>query len=340
MNYGRQSSTLVLVILFWSAMNMAVAAEEQMDHSAHGHQMTPNQLKELRKKIPLYDIYSDEQITQAMSRMKNLWGWMGEGTRTGKVGVLALAHGFKEPGNTMFREAFENAGETYPATYALGMAMMTSDHIQSAVKTLEDAGAETIIVIPTTTADHSTLTRQWDYIFSIRGDSAYLDVPQLTTNARLVWTDTPTAHPIIGEIMLDYAKEKSIDPKNEVVVILGHGPQSAEDNEKELQILARHAANLQQAGGFANVIFGNVQDDAPPDVRAANVARLRADAQKAIDDGHRVIAVSTSLTQSGIVRRLNEDIGDLTAFNAKGLVEHPRFAEWIDTVIADSMDTQ
>ena len=303
------------------------------EHGAHDHQMTPEQMLTLRGKIPLYDAYTDEQIMMGMSRMKNLSGWMGEGAREGKIGILGLAHGFKEPGNTQFRTAFTKMHGRYPATYALGMAMMTSDHIQTAINDLEAAGAETIVVMPTTTADNSTLTRQWDYIFGREEVSAYLDVARVETNARLVFTDTPTAHPIVAEIMLDYALEKSTDPANEAVVILGHGPQSEEDNAKELEILARHAEYIKAQAGFHDVVFGNVQDDTPPDVRAANVVQIRAMVQEHLDMGHKVIAVTTNLVQSGITGRLETDIGDLAEFNNKGLMLHPRFEAWIDEVV-------
>jgi hypothetical protein len=313
---------------------------EHAGHGDHGHQMTPEQMKELRAKIPLYDMYTDEQIMYGMSRMKNLWGWMDEadGSHEGKIGVLGLAHGFKEPGNTQFREAYAGVSGEYPTVYGLGMAMMTSDHIQSAVTALEEAGAKTIVVIPTTTADNSTLTRQWDYIFGRTNVSAYLDVPRVKTNAKIIWTNTPTADPVVGQIMLDYAKEKSTEPANEVVLIVGHGPQSEEDNLKELEILAKHATFIKKSGGFADVIWGNVQDDTPPQVRQANVDKLRASAQAAIDKGQRVISVSTSLTQSGIVKRLGEDFGDITDFNNKGLSQHPAFAGWVETTVAESLD--
>jgi hypothetical protein len=213
------------------------------------------------------------------------------------------------------------------------MAMMTSAHIQSAVAELERAGAQTIIVLPTTTADHSTLTRQWDYIFGLREQSAYLDVPRVETRARLIWTETPTAHPIMGEIMLDHARELSADPANELVIIMGHGPQSAEDNEKELKTLAGHAAFIAREGGFADVKYANVQDDAPREVRAANVAVIRGWAQAAIDQGQEVIVVTTALTQSNVVGRMKSDVEGLARFNNKGLMLHPRFGDWIDTVI-------
>jgi hypothetical protein len=327
-----------LLLAAVSANTLAAGREPPSGHAGgHQHTMTAEQLATLRAKIPLYDIYSDEQIVMGMSRMTNDWGWMTEGARNGKIGILGLGHGFKEPGNTQFREAYADVSAENPATYALGMAMMSSDHIRDAIAALEAAGAETIVVLPTTTADNSTLTRQWDYIFGLREDSAYLDVPVVQSKARIVWSDTPTAHPIVGEIMLDYALEKSSDPAKEVVLIIGHGPQSKEDNEKELALLSVHAAFMKEQGGFADVIFGNVQDDSPPEVRAGNVAALRERVQAAIDSGYKVIAVSTSLTQSGIVKRLGDDIGDLADFNSKGLMLHPRFKDWIDQAVTASL---
>lgn len=309
-----------------------IAAEEHAGHGAH-HQISAEQLAELRRKIPLYRQYSDAEIVAGMARMRNSWGWVGDRPRHGKVGILALAHGFKERGNRQFTEAFAGAASRYPVTYAFGMAMMSSEHIRDAVAALEGAGAETIIVLPTTTADHSTLVRQWDYIFGREEESAYLDVPRVQPRARLIWADTPTAHPLMAEIMLDHARELSRNPANELVIIMGHGPQSAEDNARELEILARHAAFIQEQGGFMDVRYANVQDDAPREVRAANVAMIRGWAQEAHAAGHEVIVVTTALTQSGVVGRMQRDIADLARFNSRGLMEHPRFGEWIDAVI-------
>lgn len=314
---------------------VATAPGAQTDHSQHGahHQMTAEQMAELRSKIPLYDEYSDEQIMAGMARMKNSWGWVAETPRSGKVGVLALAHGFKPKGNAQFTTALAASNIGYPTTYAFGMAMMTSDHIRAAVAALEEAGAETIIVMPTTTADHSTLIHQWDYILGRQAESAYLDVPRVEPRARLIWTPTPTAHPIMAEIMLDYARELSRDPANELVIIMGHGPQSAENNEKELAILSRHAEYLAREGGFVEVRYANVQDDTPPAIRAANVATIRGWAQDALDGGREVVVVTTALTQSGVVGRMKRDVDGLARFNDKGLMQHPRFNDWVDGVI-------
>lgn len=319
--------------LLWLALAAAPAQSAAgMDHQHH--QMTAEQLAELRAKIPLYREYSDEDIAAGMARMQNSWGWVSEAPAAGQVGVLALAHGFKEQGNAQFRAAYANTGATHPTTYAFGMAMMTSAHIQSAITALEDAGVKSIVVVPTTTADNTTLVRQWDYIFGKRADSAYLDVPRVQAHVPVVWAPTPTADPLMARILLDYARELSTEPANELVLILGHGPQDAADNDRELAILARHAAFLREQGGFMDVRYANVQDDAPTAVRAGNVAMVRGWAEQALAGGHRVLAVHTALTQSGVVGRLQRDVAGVAEFNAKGLMEHPLFGQWLDTVIS------
>ncbi len=333
------SSFLVL----FAAPALAGGHDQQTSHNAggHKHHVTPEQMKALRQRIPLYDMYSDDQILGFMSLMANVDGWMTDnnrgwitkGTRKGKVGILTLAHGFKEPGNTQFRAAFQDVATEYPSSYALGMAMMSSDTIASAVQRLEEAGAETIIVMPVTTADNSTLTRQWQYIFGNADEPAYLDTEIVSSKAKLIWTPTPTAHPIVAEIMGDYAKGLSEDPANETLFILGHGPQSKEDNDKELAILAKHAATIKERLGFAEVKYYNVQDDAPPDVRKANVKAIRADVDSEAAKGRRIIAVTTMLTASSVVRRLKEDVGPKADFEGRGLMEHPRFKDWINEQI-------
>ncbi|MBT8422103.1 MAG: hypothetical protein KJP03_03200, partial [Gammaproteobacteria bacterium] len=193
----------------------SVPSSDHAGHAGHQHDMSPEQMKALRSRIPLYDRYTDEQILYYMGRMQNIEGWMTNdperwvvpGAREGKIGILALGHGFKEPGNTQFRAAFKTVAAEYPATYALGMAMMTSDPIAAAVRKLEEAGAETIVVMPVTTAANSTLTRQWQYIFGNLDEPSYLETEIISSEADIVWTPTPTADPVVGEILLAHARE-------------------------------------------------------------------------------------------------------------------------------------
>jgi hypothetical protein len=142
----------------------------------------------------------------------------------------------------------------------------------------------------------------------------------------------------MGEIMLEHALQLSSDPSNELVIIMGHGPMTPKENEMELAIMAKHAKAIQQGGGFKDVKYWNVQDDLPPDKRAANVAIVRGWIKDARDQGMGVIVVTNALTQSGIMGRLKRDVeGTGAKFNDAGLMQNPRFSDWINAAVEENL---
>lgn len=321
--------------LFLVAGTLAGPATAQHEgHHGHGHEMTAEQLREIRAKVPLYQGYTDEEIIANMGRMRpDIGGLISPAGVTGELGVLALSHGYVEEGNRQWMAKFGPLAATRPTGYGLGMAMMDSGHIQRAIDELEAAGARRILVLRTETGEANSLNRQWEFIFGRREDSAYLTVPRVSSKAEIIWGPTPTAHPIMGEIMLDHARALSSDPARELVVIMGHGPENEADNELDLAVMARHAETIRR-GGFAEVRFANVMDDAPPPVRAANVAMIRGWIAAAREQGREVIVVTNVLTQSSVMRRLQRDVdGTGAKFNDTGLMQHPRFADWIASVV-------
>lgn len=327
-----------LVIFGGSNAMVAMAAEDHSEHQAHQHQMTPEQFAELREKIEIYRGFSDEQIVESMSRMRNHGGMISDAGVVGDVGILALAHGYSEQGNEQWMEKFSAVSQEYPTGYGLGMAMMSADHIQKAIDGLEAAGAKKILVLRTETGETNSLNYQWQYIFGRRDESSYLSVPRVTTNAEIIWGPSPTAHPIMGEIMLENAQALSTDPSNELVIILGHGPMTPKENEMDLAIVAKHAEAVRQGGGFKDVKYWNVQDDLPADKRAINVGKVRGWIADAQAKGMDVIVVTNVLTQSGIMTRLKNDVdGTGAKFNDAGLMQNDRFSDWIEAAVEENL---
>ena len=320
------------------ALVPGIAEEDHSQHQSHQHQMTPEQFAELREKIEIYSDYSDEQIVDSMSRMRNLGGMISDAGIVGDVGILALAHGYNDEGNRQWIEKFGPTSREYPTGYGLGMAMMSADHIQQAIDGLEAAGAKTILVLRTETGDTNSLNYQWQYIFGRRDEAAYLTIPRVTSTAEVIWGPSPTAHPIMGEIMLEHALDLSTDAANELVIIMGHGPMTPKENEMDLAIMATHAKAIQVGGGFNEVKYWNVQDDLPRDKRAVNVARVRGWIKDARDQGMDVIVVTNALTQSGIVDRLKNDVdGTGAKFNDTGLMQNLRFSDWIQAAVEENL---
>ncbi len=333
---GRFYVIALLAMLLVVGQPLLRAQENEHDQHQHAdHAMAPETFTELRVKVPLYREFTDAQIMESMERMgPNFRVYLSNADVAGNVGVLALGHGFEPTGNQEFQNAFAPVAAQQPTAVGLGMAMMTSAHIQTAVDELTAAGAETIVVIPATTVETGGLQRQWGYIFGLQDEAPWLSVPKVQTEAQIIMTPTPTTHPILSAILLDYANAYSTDPESEVVAIVSHGPVEEENNRIELAILEEHASRIRANSDFADVRGFTLQDDAPSAVRLSNVGSLRAWVENATNNGQRVIVLTTLLVEGSVHPKIMRDLDGLDyAFNQDGLMLHPDFSDWVVEVI-------
>jgi hypothetical protein len=328
-------SLAVLTVFLGPGVMMPVFAQD--DAHAH-HHMTDEQFAELREKVPLYREFTDEQIMENMARMgPGLEFYLSDEMVSGNVGVLALGHGYGPDGNEMFKKAYLPTAAKYPTAVAFGMAMMSSTHIQTAVDSLTVAGADTVLVMPVTTLKSGGLIGQWSYIFGLQDEAPWMSVPRVQSDARIVFGPTPTTDPLISAILLEYAKELSRDPASEVIALIAHGPDNAEANAKELAILEQHAAVIREGGTFAEVRGFTLQDDAPAATRQANIDRIRKWVQTAVDENQRVIVLTTLPVKGGVQKKIRRDLEGLEySLSERGVVEHPLFSKWVDSVIASA----
>lgn len=336
--------------------DMSGMDHSQMDHSGHAmdttrdaegrslygmkHKMDPALTSELREKVALYKNYSDAEIALSMDMMGPEYAWyISPPELKGEQGVLILMHGFREQGDKMFRQQVQPMGNIFPTSMGVGMAMMMSDHIQVALDDLRKAGAREIVVVPITSSATNELYRQWLYIFGKQDQPEFASVPRVKTDARLLFVKPPGDDPLVAEVLLDHATEISKDPKNEVVIIAGHGPSSAEDNAQELRVLEGLARIVKQDGGFADVRGMTLQDDAPPEIRDANVKKMREVVQAATRKGQRVLVVTNLIGARTIQAKLRSDLKELTyEFNAKGLINHPNFMKWMSEAVREQFE--
>lgn len=335
-------SHVLIAALALGLADPTAAAGDPADHSGHsghaGHQMTPEQIATLRKKVPLYAKFTDEQINENMGRMTpDSMAYLSAPSVRDSIGVLGLGHGYAGDGNDQFKAGYASVATVHPTAVGLGMSMMDSSHVQAAVDKLTAAGATTIVVLPSETSETSSLVRQWHYMFGLTDDSGYLEVPRVRTKARIIMATSPTRSPIIGRILGENLKTASKNPANEAAILIMHGPERKEENDEELQNLARLAAIAKDVTGISEVSYGSLQDDAPPEIRAANVARMREWIAKANAAGKTVLVEPVLLTASGRVsQKIGKDLGGLNyTFVDKGMIGHPLFAQWVRDTVAE-----
>jgi hypothetical protein len=345
------------------SLSMPLPAIAQVDHSQHAvsdehaghdtgrdelgrrlygmkHQMSPELTAELRQKIPLFAKYTDAQMNLSMEQMGADYSWYisPADLRAGQ-GVLILLHGFREQGDKLFRERVQPIGDVLPTTLGVGMAMMMSEHIQLGLDDLQAAGAKEVVVVPIVSSTHDEMYRQWEYVLGRRMEASYATVGQVKTDAVLHLVPPPGIDPLIAEILLDHALEISTDPKNEVVIIASHGPAGAADNAQTLRNLETLAKYVQEDGGFSAVRASTLQDDAGPEVRAANVQKLRGMVESATKDGRKVLVVTNLVGARTIQAKLRRDLKGLDyAFNAKGIVQHDNFIKWISESVHSALE--
>jgi hypothetical protein len=238
----------------------------------------------------------------------------------------------------MFRNALEPVATRWPTAVSFGMAMMMSSHLQSSVDDLVAAGAQTIVLVPTAVTEYNTLTQQWMYIFDMYDEYSYLDVPKVQTDARVIMTDHFDNHPLITEILIDHSREVSENPENEVVIIVAHGPEDIEDNERDLEIMQAHVDRMKAQTDYADVRIINLQDDAYPPIRASNVKKLRRWITSAQRGGRQVIVVVCSAASHGVQAHIRQDLRGLDyRFADKGFSEHPNYVKWIQATIEERL---
>lgn len=300
------------------------------------HKMSPDVMAELREREIFPAYMTDEQIVRAMHGMHNYTWYVSDAELRGKQGILILAHGFGDHGDLTLRESMQPVGDQQPTVFAFGMSMTMSSHIQLALDNLRAAGAQEIVVIPAASSRYSTLMRQWEYIFGLREKAEYATVPRIVTQADIKFTRPMEDHPLVAEMLIDHAAEISQDPSHEEIIIVAHGPVDEGDNKTQLKTMDSLAKHL-RAEGYAGVYPVTLQDDAPQEIRAENVRKMRTLVDEINNRGNVVLVITNLLGTRTVQNAIRRDLrGQEYRYNFKGLVQHEKFIEWVNTSVREA----
>lgn len=314
---------------------------KRLDSYQVRHRLDEQTLAQLQEKVSLYKVLSKPQIELSMSSMGPNYAWyVSDLAMMGDIGILILAHGSGENSDRILTESVELLGTKWPTAIAFGMAMMTSTHIDAAIQDLKARGVKRIVIVPVTSATvYNSLTRQWQYIFGMYDESSYLSVPQLSDpDIEFIMTEHYGEHPLITEILYDHVKEVSTDPANEMVIIVGHGPEELEDNVSDMKILQAHVDRIAAKNEFVDVRAINLMDDAIPAIRETNVRQLRRWVQTATRQGQKTIIVSIVTSAHAVQAHIRNDLRNLDyVFADKGMSQHINYTKWIELAVEDAI---
>lgn len=266
----------------------------------------------------------------------------------GSVGTIIIAHGGGAEWNAQVESAaaLVNTGGPVEVSFLMGPGAK-ANRFQDAAARLVSAGAGRIVVVPVLMSSHSGHYEQIRYLagevaelsdammhhLHMAGiERASVPVPVHVTKAI---DDSPEIARILAERALAIAQE----PAAQALFIIGHGPNSAEDNAAWMGNLRPIADSVRAATGFRDVKVGLVRDDAPAAVRAEAVKSVRELIQLQHELTGRDVVVVPALISRGLVsqEKIPADLAGLpVSYTGQALLPHEGVARWIEARVAQA----
>ncbi len=278
--------------------------------------------------------------------------------KTKKIGVLILAHGGKH--NT-WDETVKNATETLKQDYIVEVAfgMANPAKMQAGIDKLESQGVTKIVVVPLFISSHSPIIRQNEYLLGLRETLA--DPPMLMSHhksgeesskkmtlkplhfkSEIILTKPLDDHSLVAEIIFDRISELSVNPKNETILIVAHGPNKEQDNKNWIKIIDSLVSQIRiiqsKKGEKFKQLFGlTVRDDANHAIYEQAKEQFRTLVSQSGKDGD-VIVIPLLLSQGGVEARYVKRLEGLNyKWSGKTLLPHPNITKFIQASVEDTL---
>jgi sirohydrochlorin cobaltochelatase len=268
------------------------------------------------------------------------------GTTSETVGTLVVAHGGDSIWNANVREGLQSLRLAGPIeiSFLMGPEAATT-RFQDAVQKLVSRGAKEVVVVPLLVSSHSGHFEQIRYL---AGKTDSLDAvmrehlhhggierPGVKIPMRVV-AALDESHEL-ARVLADRATAFEPNAKARALMLVGHGPNSAEDYAFWMRNLRVVTDSVRRWSAFKDVRVELVREDAPAHVRAEAIQRLRElIAMQAQVTGDTVVVVPILVSKGGISRsRIMKDLEGLPVRYADtAILPHPAIASWIARRVA------
>lgn len=218
---------------------------------------------------------------------------------------------------------------------------------QDAVARMEAKGVSRIVVVPMLVSSHSG---HYDQIRYLAGQDITLDedmahhlhmsgIERPKTRLPIVVTPAMDNAVQVAAVLADRAKALAPNPSDRALLIVGHGPNSAEDYAEWMANLRPVADSVKALTGFRDVRVEMVRDDAPPHVRAEAVTRVRELIElQRMATGKDVIVVPVLVSKGEVSRdKVPNDIkGTPSIYSGEPLLPHPAMSRWIEQRVREA----
>lgn len=264
------------------------------------------------------------------------------------VGTIIVAHGGDSLWNARVYEVARaaNTGGPVEVSFLMGPAARET-RFQDVVARLEAKGVSEIVVVPMLVSSHSG---HYDQIRYLTGEDVALSeamthhlhmsgIARPVTRVPLRLTKAIDRAPELARVLADRALALTATPRQQGLLIVGHGPNSAEDYAAWMEHLRVVADSVRAWTGFRDVRVELVRDDAPAPVRAEAVRRVRELIElQHLATGEEVIVVPVLVSAGSVSRdKLPSDIrGTPSRYGGEPLLPHPAMTRWIESRVREA----
>jgi sirohydrochlorin ferrochelatase len=266
-----------------------------------------------------------------------------------------VAHGASEAWNRPVLELARSVQTGGPVEVAFLMGPAAPSHeLADAMRKLAAEGVSEIVVVPllvSSSSEHYSQIRAMAGVpdsgasaVAARHDVAGMHDMSMAKPAGVrvpvVVTPALDGAPAVAEVLADRARALSSDPATQALFIIAHGPNSAERYAGWMRTLRPLADSVHASTGFHDVKIGLVRDDAPDDVRAEAVKRVREIITLQHEITGKPVIVVPLLVSSGSVARVHfvKDLEGLpVVYAGTPLLPHEALARWVERRVRDAL---
>lgn len=165
---------------------------------------------------------------------------------------------------------------------------------------------------------------------------------RLKLKAKVSFTKPLDDHPIVAEIISKRISELSKNPSNEMVILVGHGPNPEDDNKnwvRDMESIADQVRDLQKKSGKVSkmILSVTVRDDADPDIYNQAKENLRNLVTQGSKQGD-VLVVPVFLSSGGAELKVKTRLEGLEyKWSGKTLLPDPKITEFISLSVTNAL---
>lgn len=245
-----------------------------------------------------------------------------------QTGILLIAHGSSNP--TWQRDieyAVQQVGTDLPIVISY-LEFTEEQTIEKGIRQLESKGMRTIVTIPLFISSGSTHIDEIKFALGvIEETSVNTDLTKIDTDCQLIWCDPMDDDPAILKLIADRIASMSVEPENEIILLVAHGSDEPNFHDIWEQLLGKIKREISSNFSFQQVVHGTLHPD-----------NLRKTAESLQNKG-KILVLPLFLCEGYFTNKvIPARLEGLTyTWEGKTYLPHPRVSSWMEDQVQKAL---